>query len=96
MSSKTDPNKLKEMVWSWRLASFVTYKPWHSLGIFAVVLAIVLPAIFSIKAMWSPRIWFDRDHPQIEKLDRFEQQFGSDTFISLGLYSKEGIFKKEI
>ncbi len=95
MSSKTDPNKLKEMVWSWRLASFVTYKPWHSLAIFAVVLAIVLPAIFSIKAMWSPRIWFDRDHPQIEKLDRFEQQFGSDTFISLGLYSKEGIFKKE-
>ncbi len=95
MSKSTDPSTLKKMKWSYRLASFVTYKPWHSLGIFFVILAITLPAIFSIEAMWSPRIWFDRDHEEIKKLDRFEQQFGSDTFISLGLYAKNGIFTGE-
>ncbi len=94
--NKSDVNKLKEMKWSYRLASFVTYKPWHSLTIFAVILLLTLPAIFSIEAMWSPRIWFDRDHQEIQKLDRFEQQFGSDTFVSLGLYAKNGIFQNKV
>lgn len=95
-NNKSDLSKLKEMKWSYRLASFITFKPWHSLALFGLLLILSLPAIFSIEAMWSPRIWFDRDHPEIQKLDQFEQQFGSDTFISLGLHSEKGVFQKEI
>jgi len=96
MSNSTDPSNLKKMKRSYLLASFVTYRPWHSIGIFLLVLALTIPAIFSIHSMWSPRIWFDRDHPQIKKLDRFEQQFGSDTFIALGVYAKDGIFQNKV
>lgn len=98
MSNPSDPSilSLTKMKWSYRLASFVTYRPWYSLATFLLILALTVPAIFSIKAMWSPRIWFDRDHPQIKKLDRFEQQFGSDTFIAIGLYAKDGIFQDKI
>lgn len=95
MSSSTDPSTLKKMKWSYRLASFVTYKPWQSIGIFLVVLALTVPAVFSIESMWSPRIWFDSEHPEIQKLDRFEQQFGSDTFVALGMYAKDGIFQNK-
>jgi uncharacterized protein len=60
-----------------------------------LLLFIVLPSVFSIQSKWSPRIWFDPDHSKISKLDKFEQQFGSDQFIALGVYHPKTVFNEE-
>ncbi|MCF8059744.1 MAG: MMPL family transporter [Bacteriovoracaceae bacterium] len=88
--------KYKDMLWAKKWATFIVEKPYKALGLFLFILLILLPGVFSIESKWSPRIWFDEDHPQIEKLNRFEQQFGSDTFISLGFYHPAGVFQKEV
>lgn len=75
-----------------RWARFITYSPKKALGLFLLSLIILVPGIFTIESMWSPRVWFDPDHEEIQKLDRFEQQFGSDTFISIGLHNPKGVF----
>lgn len=77
-------------------SNFIVYKPWLALGVFLTCLLIFLPGIFSIESKWSPRIWFDEDHPQIQNLNRFESQFGSDTFISVGVYHPNGVFQKNV
>jgi len=77
------------MAWS----RFIVTKPLKALALFLLTLVILLPGIFKIESKWSPRLWFDSDHPEIQKLNRFEKQFGSDTFISLGVYHPDGVFQ---
>jgi len=87
-------DNLKEYKKAYRFSNFIVTKPFKAIGLFFVVLLLFLPGILSIESKWSPRIWFDNDHPEILRLDRFEQQFGSDTFISVGVYHPDGIFKE--
>ncbi len=75
-----------------RWSRFISYSPKRALLLFAFIFLIILPGALTIKSMWSPRVWFDPDHEEIQKLDRFEQQFGSDTFISIGLHDPKGVF----
>ncbi len=88
--------KFKEMKLANSWATFIVNKPYKALGLFLIALLVFLPGVLSIQSKWSPRIWFDEGHPQIERLNRFEQQFGSDTFISLGFYHPEGVFNNEV
>jgi predicted RND superfamily exporter protein len=82
--------------WANRWSKFIVNKPFYALGLFFITLLIFLPGILSIQSKWSPRIWFDKDHPEIHKLNRFEQQFGSDTFISLGFHHPQGVFRNDV
>lgn len=79
-----------------RWSKFIVNKPTHALVLFLALLFILLPGVFSIHSKWSPRIWFDEGHPEIQKLNRFEQQFGSDTFISLGFHHSKGVFQNDV
>lgn len=88
--------RYRHMKWANRWSSFIVSKPYHAIALFFISLIIILPGVFSIESKWSPRIWFDEGHPEIAKLNRFEQQFGSDTFISLGFYHEDGVFKNDI
>lgn len=77
-------------------SSFIVNNPLKAIGIFLLLLALFFPGILSIKSKWSPRIWFDEDHPQIQKLNKFEARFGSDTYISLGVHHPKGIFDEKV
>lgn len=79
-----------------RWSKFIVNRPYMAMLIFLVTLLILLPGVFSITSKWSPRIWFDQDHVEIQKLNRFEQQFGSDTFISLGFHHPKGVFQNDV
>ncbi|MCR9203660.1 MAG: MMPL family transporter [Halobacteriovoraceae bacterium] len=88
--------KYKSYKWANKWSNFIVDKPLKAMGLFFLAILIMFPGILSIESKWSPRIWFDEDHPQIQKLNRFESQFGSDTFISLGVYHPDGIFQEKI
>lgn len=86
--------KLSEYPLANKFANFIVHSPYKALSVFVISFLILLPGILSIESMWSPRVWFDPDHQEIQKLNRFEQQFGSDTFISIGVHNPKGIFDK--
>lgn len=79
-----------------RWSKFIVNRPYKAILIFVILLLALLPGVLSINSKWSPRIWFDQDHPEIQKLNRFEQQFGSDTFISLGFHHPKGVFQHDV
>lgn len=95
-AKKDHLERFRNLKYANRWANFIVTKPYKALGLFFISLLLFLPGIFSIESKWSPRIWFDEDHPEIHKLNRFEQQFGSDTFISLGFYHPDGVFKNSV
>lgn len=89
-------SRFKDYKWANKWSNFIVDRPYQAMGLFFLSVLIMFPGILSIQSKWSPRIWFDDDHPQIQKLNRFESQFGSDTFISLGVYHPDGVFQEEV
>ena len=74
---------------------WIVERPKLSMLFVIVILAVLTPGIFKIKSMYSPRIWFGKDHVEIKKLNKFEKTFGNDQSITFGLYNPDGIFNKE-
>lgn len=74
---------------------WIVEKPKHSMLLVILALAILTPGIFKIKSMYSPRIWFAKDHYEIQKLNKFEKTFGNDQSITFGLHNPDGVFNKE-
>lgn len=75
---------------------WIVLKPWWSLLFVALLLGVLTPGIFKIHSMYSPRIWFAKDHAEIKKLDKFEKTFGNDQSISFGIHHPEGIFNEKM
>ena len=96
MVNKEYIEKLEKYKLATKWSNFIVNSPYKSLGIFILSFFILVPGALFIESKWSPRIWFDEGHPQIQKLNRFESQFGSDTFISLGVYHPDGVFQSHV
>lgn len=79
-----------------KVSEFLVHRPRTSLLFFTITLLILLPGLLNWHAKWTPKIWFAPDHPNIQKLDAFEKQFGSDQAVGLGIYHPDGIFNKEV
>jgi len=69
--------------------------PKLTLALFAIIISLFSIGLSRIEGKFSARIWFDNDHPNIIKLNNFENMFGSDEAVAIGIYRKEGIFNKE-
>jgi predicted RND superfamily exporter protein len=69
--------------------------PKTTLLIFFTIITLFATGLSKIKGKFSARIWFDEDHPNIVKLNNFENMFGSDEAVGIGVYRKEGIFNKQ-
>ncbi|MCO4795072.1 MAG: MMPL family transporter [Bacteriovoracaceae bacterium] len=74
---------------------WIVNKPIWSMLLVIFLLAVTTPGIFKIKSMYSPRIWFGKDHYEIKKLDQFEKTFGNDQSITFGFYNPKGVFNTE-
>ncbi|PIP94459.1 MAG: hypothetical protein COW00_16675 [Bdellovibrio sp. CG12_big_fil_rev_8_21_14_0_65_39_13] len=79
-----------------KVSQFLVHRPRTSLILFSITLLILLPGLLNWHAKWTPKIWFAPDHPNIQKLDAFEKQFGSDQAVGMGVYYPDGIFRKEV
>jgi uncharacterized protein len=86
-------DSLKDRKIGYAISSSIVNNPIRTIIAFFIILAILLPGIFKIKSRWSPRMWFDKDHHEIIKLDQFEQKFGNDQSVIITIHSKNGIFK---
>ena len=83
---------LKDRKVGYNFSYAIVNNPLKSIVVFIFILAILLPGIFKIKSRWSPRMWFDKDHQEIIKLDEFEQKFGNDQSVIIAIHNKEGVF----
>ena len=88
-------SKLEEQRTAYHFAKSIADNPKRYIGFFLLICLIFLPAIFKINARWSPRIWFDADHEQIQKLDTFEKRFGNDQYVSFGIHNPNGVFNEK-
>jgi predicted RND superfamily exporter protein len=59
-----------------------------------VVMSLIATGALNIKSKWSTKAWYDDDHIEMTKLADFESQFGSDSFISIGVSSKDGLINR--
>jgi predicted RND superfamily exporter protein len=91
-----DLDKLKKMKCSFSFANFIVTHPVKNLLIAFIVAAGLFPGILNIESKWSSKIWYDDDHPEMIKLNQFEEQFGGDVFVAVAFHNKDGIFQKEI
>lgn len=78
-----------------KVSRYVVEKPVKSLLIFFFILTIFLPGALFIKSSYTPRMWFKKEHPQIQALDSFERKFGNDQKTIIGLWNPKGIFNPE-
>ncbi len=56
-----------------------------------LIIPFLLTLLFSIgllrfKSNYTPRIWFEKNSPDIVQLDNFEKMFGGEQFVSIGIY----------
>ena len=88
--------KLNPQTFSYKFSHWIVNNSWKSIALFLVVIAVSIPGILKIKASYTPKVWFDPDHPNIIKLNTFEQRFGNDQNIVIGIYHPKGIFQSDI
>lgn len=88
--------KLDKSKISYRFSNWIVNNPLKSLSIVLLFLVVMVPAIWTIKSSYTPKVWFDADHPKIQQLNIFEKRFGNDQTAVIGLYHPDGIFQKEI
>jgi uncharacterized protein len=86
---------LKERKIGYAFSSQIVNHPLRAIFLLLIILAVFIPGIFQITSHWSPRMWFDKDHKEIIKLDQFEQKFGNDQSVILSIHHKNGIFQAE-
>lgn len=86
---------LKKRKAGYAFSKGIVNRPLRSFFIFIALLAIFLPGILKITASWSPRMWFDKDHPETIKLDNFEKKFGNDQSVTLAIHDPKGIFRPD-
>ena len=86
---------LKKRKAGYAFSKGIVDRPLRSFFIFIALLAIFLPGILKITASWSPRMWFDKDHPETIKLDNFEKKFGNDQSVTLAIHDPKGIFRPD-
>ncbi len=73
------------------LIEFPVRRPWVLFLATMVVVLLSLFPISSIEKHFSSRIWFAKGSAPIEQLDEFEQTFGGDNTIILGLKKEGGV-----
>lgn len=88
--------KLKSLKLSYSFSQFIVGNPLKNLLISLLLIAILFPGMLFLKAKWSTRIWYDDDHPEIVRLNQFEEQFGGDVFAAISLYHPKGIFQEDV
>ncbi len=76
------------------LSQRIVNRPKTFLTIFLLIILGFSIGLSRIEGKFSARIWFDDDHPNILKLNKFERMFGSDEAIAIGISQKKGIFNK--
>tara|TARA_R110002072_G_scaffold64203_3_gene159408 strand:- start:17009 stop:19450 length:2442 start_codon:yes stop_codon:yes gene_type:complete len=87
---KIDKRKL-----NYRFSNWIVNSPWKSIILSIVLICIFAPGLLNFQARWSSRIWFDEDHPMLQKLDQFENTFGNDQYVSIGLNNDNGLFNEK-
>ena len=75
-----------------KFSTFIVTNPKKILFLYLLILISMVPGLFKIKANYTPRIWFNKDHAQIKALDQFEKDFGNDQKIIIGIHNEKGIF----
>ena len=60
------------------------------------LLLTVLDGLSLLSANYNMRYWLDVDDPLIKRLNYFEQNFGNDESVVVGVYSERGVFNKEL
>ncbi|MCP4216451.1 MAG: MMPL family transporter [bacterium] len=78
-----------------RIASFITNKPWLSLGLALLFIILAIPGLSKMQADFSYRIWFSESDPLLKQYDAFERRFGNDETVAVIVHSPSGIFDKE-
>ena len=78
-----------------QFSAFIVRNPKKILLLYLIILISMVPGLFKIRANYTPRIWFNKDHAQIKALDQFEKNFGNDQKIIIGIHNKNGIFDKK-
>lgn len=81
--------------WQSKLSIWIANNPKRSLLFSFIIILIFFPGLGLIKSQWSPRIWFNKNHYEIKKLNQFEKMFGSDQYISIGIHNPKGIFNNK-
>ena len=74
---------------------FILNKPKLALSLSLVIFSISLIGLTKITSDFTPRIWFEDEHPVLKSLDEFEKRFGTDQIIALGIYRDDLLFTKE-
>ena len=82
----------EEKNFSYRLATFLVYRPKTAILLGLLLSALFLPGLRFLEADFSYRIWFRPSDPLLQKFDAFERRFGNDEALVVAVHSPSGIF----
>jgi uncharacterized protein len=78
-----------------RTVSFITTRPWLTLALSIVAIAVLAGGMARIKPNFTHTAFFKSDDPQLKRFEAFERRFGNDDSVVLIVHSPSGIFDRE-
>ena len=78
-----------------RVASFVSGRPWMSMGIGLLLIVIAILGVPRIQVDFTHRGFFWPDEPELLKFDAFERKFGNDDVAVIAVHARNGVFTME-
>ena len=78
-----------------RFADFIISFRWLVLAAIGFAALLTIPSIGGLRVNNSIRIWFVEDDPNLVAFDQFQETFGGEEFIVLGLAAEDTVFTPE-
>ena len=78
-----------------RFADFIITFRWLVLAVLGLGAILTVPKIGDLRVNNSVRIWFVEDDPNLVAFDQFQEIFGGEEFIVLGLAADDTVFTPE-
>jgi len=78
-----------------RFARLIITLRWPVLALLALAVFLTVPRVGDLQVNNSVRIWFVEDDPNLVAFDQFQETFGGEEFIVLGLAADDTVFTPE-
>ncbi|PCI27560.1 hypothetical protein COB52_04655, partial [Candidatus Kaiserbacteria bacterium] len=71
---------------------FIVTRPGLAFAATTLICAVLASAIlFNYKTDFSPKVWFEKDYPELQTYEQFEVEFGNDDSIILAVHNSQGL-----
>jgi len=78
-----------------KIVNSIINRPWVAIILSLIVFSLSIPGLMQTKQNFSYRVWFKKDDPLLNSIDKFEEEFGSSESTVIVVTNKDGIFNKE-